>query len=492
MRQQPSVRRSLGIVTITKAAAFVLSLGTVVIVSRLLAPNEIGIFSISATLIGFAHVFREFGVGEYLVQTREVTRERRRAAFTVTLLISWSIAALLYAIREPAAAFYEEPGIREVMGYLAINFLVLPLATPLRAQLKREMQFEKIAAADLSNLLAAALVTVGAAWSGASYNSMAFGAIAGNIVGFCALAIISPRGALDWPTTHGLREVLHFGSRSSIASFASQLGVAAPDVIFGRTLGFADVAYYSRANGLLSLVLFNLLGVIHTVFFPLFSKGFREQQDLVELYTKSGTMALAVILPMLGMLSLLAAPLIEIMFGSQWVPSAPLGSMLCAFALITGPVMLAPYALTACGHVGLVMRCRLILGVLNIGILLSSAFLPLNTVVALLVVLSTAELLVFLHALRISLGFAPSRIWQGIRSSYVLLLLTLPAPAAAVVALRYAGLQSALLELGVCGMLGLCSWIAAAFWIRHPVRLEIGAAAAKIRHMLSSRYKWGR
>lgn len=491
MSSAPSVRRSLGIVTITKLIAFGLGLPTMVLVSRLLSPHEIGIFSVSAAFIGFAHVLREFGVGQYLIQAASITRERRRAAFTVTLMVSWSIAGVLYVFRPFIAKFYEEPGIEQVMGLLAINFLILPFATPLRSQLQREMQFSKLAIADISNNVAAAVVTVGAAWFGMSYKSMALGAIAGNTVAFLALITISPRGALDWPTLSGLREVLKFGTHSSVASFSAEIGTAAPDLILGRTKGFSDVAYFSRANGLLSMALNELSGVVQSVIVPLFAKGHRDGRNLSELYVQYSASFLAIVLPVLGLLALLSDPLIDFMFGSQWARSAPLASMLCAFAMMTGPVRLAPLVLVASGHVATLMRCHLVLVTAKVAILFTSVFVSLEVVVASLAVVYLLEAVLFMRALRERIGVDAGALWRGIRTCYFLVPITLLLPALALLALHSVQIYSSFILLTVAGCLGIVSWIVGVFWLRHPVRLELINVAKKAGHFLGIQEKQG-
>ncbi len=457
--------------------AFALSLLAAIVVSRMLSPHEIGIFSISASLIGFAHVLREFGVEQYIVQTKELTRSRRRAAFTATLLISLSIACVLYAVKPIAAEFYEESGVDRVMSLLALNFLILPFVTPLRAQLQREMQFSKIAATDLLNHFCATAVTIFFVSTGSGYTSMAFGSVAGNVCALFVLIFLSPRGALDWPTLRGLREVFRFGSRSSVASFSLEIGDAAPDLVLGRTLGFSDAAYFSRANGVLSMTVELLRSVVQSVFFPVFSRSHRDGHDLKELYLQSSSKFLAAMLPALSLMALLSGPLIELMFGPQWSKSALLAVMLCAFAILTGPVMLAPYALVAIGQVGSLMRCRLILAVVKVLVLLSSTWLALEVTTALLLLVSLVELRVFTVALRVALGISLSTLWVRTRWSYTLIPVTLLPPTLVLWILQQWGIASPVLHVGLIALLGGACWTTSALLTQHPLRAELAAVA---------------
>lgn len=50
--------------------AFVVSFITTIVVSRILTPTEIGIYSAAAVVLQLASIFRDFGMYEYLVQKK--------------------------------------------------------------------------------------------------------------------------------------------------------------------------------------------------------------------------------------------------------------------------------------------------------------------------------------------------------------------------------------------------------------------------------------
>lgn len=480
------VRAALGITAATRITVFVFSLASVAVVSRLLTPEEIGVFSVSVAVIGLAHVFRDFGVGQYLIQVREVTLQARRAAFTVTLAFSCAIAALLYLGRHAAAAFYGNPGVGEVMALLALNFLILPFAAPLRTILHREMQFGKLAVFALINQVVQSCTTIAAAWAGASYLSMAWGSIAGNLANLAVLAVLFPGRAFERPTLAGLREVLSFGSKSSAASLSTQFGAAAPDLILGRTLGFADVAYYSRASGMVHMSVGQLLYVVGTVYTPAFARGYRAGENPAELYARTSSLLLGITVPAMALLALLAGPLIALLFGPQWERSAPLGSLLFVYALIGAPFTLAATSLTATGHVGAVMRCRLVIEASRILVLLASLRYALEIVVALLGLVSVMHAVVFMRALRRAFGLRSRTLWAGVRGSYALAPFALAGPLAMFAANRLAGPVADLWVIAASVAFAFLGWLAGIAWLKHPLRAEVVSAARAVRARLWS------
>jgi O-antigen/teichoic acid export membrane protein len=486
------VRRALGVAALTRGAVFVLSFATVVVVSRLLTPEEIGIFSVSVAIIGLAHVFRDFGVGQYLIQVKEVTREKRRAAFTVTLMFSWTLAMLLVMLHPLAGSFYANVGVAHVMLLLAVNFLILPFGSPLRTLLQREMQFGKLAVVNLTNHVVQSGTTVAAAWAGASYMSMAWGSIAGNAANVIVLLVISPKGALDWPTHRGLREVLTFGSKASVAALAGSAGSAAPDLVLGRTLGFADVAFYSRAKGLVAMALDQLMYVVRSVYAPAFAKGFREGKDPALLYAHTAGLLLGLTVPMIALLGLLSPYLISGLFGPQWARSAPLGMMFCGFALLTAPFTLAATSLVATGHVGVMMRARLAIEGARILVLLSSLQLALESVVALLGLASLVEGFLYMRALRSTTGLSVFALWASVWRSYALLVPTLLGPALVVIAVNTHYPLSDVWVLLLSSALALLGWGCGLHLLSHPLKVEAIAGTASLAHRVRAMAERGK
>jgi O-antigen/teichoic acid export membrane protein len=463
----------------------VLSLATVIIVSRLLTPEEIGIFSVTAALVGLGHVFRDFGVANYLIQAKEITIQRKRAAFTVTLGFSWTIALLLAVVHPLVADFYGDERVGHVLLLLIVNFLLLPFGAPLRTLLQRDMQFKKLAVVNLANHFTQSITTVGCALAGASYASMAWGSIAGNLANVVVLIAISPRGAVDWPTRHGLGEVLRFGAQSSTASFAGAAGSAAPDLILGRTLGFADVAFLSRAKGMIGLALDQLMHVVQSVYTPAFARGVRQGQPPDRMYVETSALLLGVTVPAIALLAVLAPQLIVWMFGEPWARSGPLGTLLCLFALITAPFVLAGSSLVAAGYVGAMMRTRLVVEATRVGALCSSLFLSLEGVVAVLGAVYLVESSMSLRALRRQLGLSTVLLLAGIWRSYALGVVTVTLPLAWT--LFGPSRAPAWALLGVAAVLGFAAWLSGLFLLRHPLRLEVRGLA---KHLWAKWMAW--
>jgi len=469
------VRRALGIAGLSEAVTFVLGFANVVIVSRLLRPDEIGVFSVAVSVLGFAHIFREFGVGQYLVQAPVLGKEQFRAAVTVSIGSSWLIAALLFLISRPMAALYGHPGIGEVLAMLAVNFLIMPFGAPLLSVLRRELQFGKLAWATVLGAVVQTVVTIAAAMHGASYLSMAWGSIAMHVFKTSFLNFLRPGETFVLPTLRGLSDVLKFGSLISVGSVVRQIGSSAPDLVFGRTLGFVEVAIFSRGVGLQKMAIERIESMVRSVHFPTFASSLRQGGDAAHLYTQASAYLIAVTVPALAVLASLAEPLILFVFGEQWARSVPIAQVYCLASMLTAPYSLFTLSLTAAGRAALCLRTELISQTVRVAALLTSIWLNLHQVVWLLLIAHGVEALLSQWALKQAFGLSGLSFLRGIWRGLALVPFAVCMPLLLALSGTHVGFLSghplALLLAG--GATALLGWLLGLRVLGHPVYAEV-------------------
>lgn len=92
--------------------------------ARLLSPAEFGVVGAALIVISFTELFSEAGVPATLIQKRELSEVDIRVALLVSLLIAWTLYALVTGSAPFAATFMHIPAVANVIPVLA---LVLPM-----------------------------------------------------------------------------------------------------------------------------------------------------------------------------------------------------------------------------------------------------------------------------------------------------------------------------------------------------------------------------
>ncbi len=344
------VRRSFWLSLADSYLAIVLQMASTMIIARILTPKEVGIFAIAAVISTLANMFRDFGFAEYLIQARNLDNDKIRAALGMNIVMSWTMAALVYALAPWAADFYHEPGVGDVLHVLALSFLIVPFGAVVQSWFRRELNYRPIVIANALSNVAAFVVGIVLALAGYRYMALAWSSFAGIVVTVIASLWFRPRGFPRWPGVKGIAEVFHFGKYASGIYILAQLGRGAPELIIGRVDGAADVGMFSRANSVVELLRRLLERPVMQVCLPYFAKEGREGGSIVPAYASSVGLITGAAWPTLACLAAMAYAVIRIVYGDQWTAAVPLAQVLCLMCAIDMVTMLAREALLACGE----------------------------------------------------------------------------------------------------------------------------------------------
>ncbi|WP_197272809.1 lipopolysaccharide biosynthesis protein [Nitrosospira briensis] len=368
-----SFRVSLAYSYLNKYVTLVIHFGTSIVMARLLTPADIGIYTVAAVFVGLGHLLREFGINEYVVQEKDLTPNRIRAAFTLNLLFGWSIALILYFARTPIGNFYNSEGIREVIGLLCINFLLVPIGAITFAHIRREMRFHHTMVIQVASTVASAVVGILAALAGEAYRSLVWSAIAGTLTSVIFTLVYRPPGMLLLP---GFREIPHvfaFCRYAGPRQLITHAGQTAPDWILGKLLDMSAVGLYSRALGTINIFNKAFLEGLWGVILPHFSKQHRDEAIDKDQYLFLVDCITAVAWPFFATLAVLSEPVIRILFGEQWLESVPVLRILCLGAMFVYTTVLVDQVLISTGRIRSSFRIILAIQVLMVISVLISA-----------------------------------------------------------------------------------------------------------------------
>ena len=125
-------------------ATQVISFITIIVLARILSPAEIGMYAIAGSTIMIAGELRSFGITQYLVREKELSRERIQAVLGVTIGISWSLGLIIIAAAPFVADFYEETPLKTLLWILSVSFFIGPLTSVPIGLWTRELNFQPI------------------------------------------------------------------------------------------------------------------------------------------------------------------------------------------------------------------------------------------------------------------------------------------------------------------------------------------------------------
>ncbi len=478
------VRRSLAASFFGQYLTVFIQFGSSLVLARLLSPAEIGVYSVAVVIFSFAHVFRDFGVTNYLIQEKDLTPEKVRSAAGVSLLLAWPLAFAMFLLSDQVAKFYGEPGIGHVIRVLAITFIFIPFSSPAIACLRRQMQFDKVSMINVLSAAANAVVGISLAFSGAGFMSLAWGALAQALTTLLLARLLDSTATPIWPRFANMRAPIKFGGKATLAGILSQAGRGGSDLIAGKLIGFSAVGLYSKAWGIASLFNQFMTTAITPVMQSNLAQANRRGDGIESGYLRTLTFALPLAFSFYGFAAVMAEPLILLLFGDQWLQSAPVLRVLCLAFAFQSLTVFSGHAMLSMGAVDKHLMLQVITQPARLVAIFFAAHFG---ILAIAWVQVLFYLLVFVVVYRIfyrHINISLSSLLAPVRSAVIIAVTTLVPTMFLIFNFSSptdTGISSMLLAAPLSGV----SFFAGALIVRHPIAGEARLLIIKLSRKLS-------
>ncbi len=469
-----SVRRALALSFVERYVLILLALASNVILARLLTPTEIGLYSVTIAAIGLAHALRDFGIGNFLIQERQLNEDHVRTAFGLSLLLGTSLFALLWALAPWAATFYEEPAMVPLMRVVALNFLLLPFCTISLALLRREMEFKKLLWVNVAAAVGGFSITVGLALLGHGPMSLAVGSVAGNLLTGAGAWLARGGKRVLTPSLRLWRQVGSFGGKASLVGLTGAVSADFNDLVVGKLLGFSAVAMINRAMGVMQPFQRDFTATVRGVMQPAYARDLREGRDPEDKYVQSVVLLAALGWPFYAFVAVFPLETLRLLFGSQWDAAAPLVPWMCAAGALAVLNSMIPTLLLARGAMNQLLLLHLLIDPARIvcflvALLLAPAILTYAVVFFAFYAISVPVAYAIKQGVQpTAFGSLGARIWPSAKAALV------PAAAALLWATALRGEDGTvpLAAYLVAGPFYAALWVAMLFAVRHPLTRE--------------------
>lgn len=475
------MRRYIVISFVQKHVQLLVSIASVMILSRLISPEETGIFSIGVAIAALTHAVRDFGVGNYVVKEAEITPAKTGTAFTVSLLIAVVLSLLLLGLSFPVAAFYAKAEVATVIWITTLGLLVSPLSTIPIALLLRDQRFADIFRVSIASAFANAVVAILFAWLGFGAKALALGQLASALtLALGANLILRNRGMYRLSLAHW-RDVSNFGFHMTVSNLSEQLGQRASDLVVGKMVGFSAVGLLSRSGTLITMVQDSVQSAVMPVVLTSMLADIRKTGKVAPLLLKSLCLFTCLMWPVYAVISMFARDAVAVLFGAKWLEAAPYTSILCYGAALAVLSSLVSTTCNATNNAHFLSRYSPTVQGIRVALVTCGAIMgDLGLVVRMLVV---AELLQCVLAYLIIRQVAAIQIGDVVRSCWRSLLV------AVLVAAAMAPLQAldgpSALRLAIVAPSAALAWLGAVFITRHPMAQEVthayGVLALRMR-----------
>lgn len=318
-------------------AQAVLQLVALIVLARLLAPGDFGLFSAAMVVAGFCMIFSELGVGPAIVQRGDLQPRHIRVGFTMSMLLSIGMGALIWLAAPLVAGFFHMPALEPVVAVMGLTFPLQGLAAVATSLAQRNFRFRWLALIDASSFaLGFVVVAPMLTFLGLGIWALVGAYLTQQAVRVVVLLIGQPHEKQPLLDVRTAGELLYFGAGFTLARVGNYLAGQGDNIVVGRALGATALGFYGHAYQLMSAPAMLVGQVLDRVLFPAMARVQSEPQRLARAY-RSGVAACALLmLPASVVVAILAPDIVAVLLGPAWAGVAlPLGILACGMLFRT-------------------------------------------------------------------------------------------------------------------------------------------------------------
>lgn len=295
-----------------------ISLMAIVTYSRLLTPEELGVFAIASSIAHVAAEFRSLGTGNYLVRSKTVSNFEKSSVLGLSIIMSYSLGLGIFFSADFLSEFFELPQLSWMLTVLSCTFFIAPFSIVPHSMLVRKMAFKVLFFVNVVSAAIAFLLTVICIQQGLSYMSLVVGSVSNLALQISIMFVLQRKEFIFSPSLSHFKEVFSFGVYNAMSMLCNRFSFISADFVIGKLGNVRDVAIFSRGLGFLDFVSNIAIVGLKPVALPYLSREYHKQSNLSAPYTKSMGLVCSIILPALFVSGVCAKPIILFMFGEQW------------------------------------------------------------------------------------------------------------------------------------------------------------------------------
>lgn len=357
-RGRPSAFSGARTTLLGQLAKFVIQVLGLVVLARLLTPEDYGLYGMVLVFTGLGFLIGDFGLSSASIQAREINQQQRSNLFWANLALGAVTTAAFLALANPVAALYDEPQLVEIIMVLASIFTVLAASTQFAANATRELRFGVLAISDVSSQLIGLLLAIVLAARGFGVWALVLQQLAIAMTLLVVLACTS-RWRPGIPRRAPMKALFSYGANTFGVQVLNFVSAKIDSFLIGKFLGASPLGFYDRAYQLNQIPTQQLATPLTRVALPLLS---RHQDSIPEMQERLIVLMRIMAFGLGGVVLFCganASSLVLLVLGPQWVQVAPLLAILSVGGFFQAVGYIYYWAFLALGKTGLQLKFTL-------------------------------------------------------------------------------------------------------------------------------------
>lgn len=317
-----------------QGVTFVLS----IILARLLLPSEYGLVAMVNIFIVFSNVFITDGFSSSLIQKKDADRLDFNSMFWVSLMVAAMLYGLLYVFAPLISDMFNESQLTPILRVYGLILFFNSYNAIQYASLSKDLDFKKQFYSTAVGGIGSGLIGIVLAYDGYGVWALVAQALANIILNNITLSFIlkwRPSFSFSWIRA---KNMLGFGVKVLSSNMLRTIANEIRQFLIAKYYTPADLAIYNRGRSFPGFLYTNLTTTISSVLFPAIANYSNDERKVNKMMRTALQVNSVCLFFILGMLAVVAKPLVLILLTEKWIGTVPylqLGCLCEIFSIIS-------------------------------------------------------------------------------------------------------------------------------------------------------------
>ncbi len=294
-------------------------LSRTVVLARLLAPWDFGLFSIALLALSTLETFSQTGFNTAIIQKKGDVRLYLDTAWTIQVIRGFLLGVILLVIAPYVAIFFGEPKAAFLMRALAVIVVLRGFVNIGIIYFRKELEFHKEFIYNCSGIIVDLAVAIPVALILRNAWALIFGLMAGEFVRVLVSYLVHPYRPRPQLKIDKLSELFTFGRWVFAATIVAFVGTQVDSGFVAKFLGASALGLYQMASRFSNLIIPEVSNLFDKIAFPTYAL-LQDNQDKLRLaFLKVLRVVIAVLLPTTSGVVLLAHEFVHLLLGGVWI-----------------------------------------------------------------------------------------------------------------------------------------------------------------------------
>ncbi len=306
----------------------------IIILARILSPNDLGLFGTALLTLSILEAFSQTGFNAALIQKKENTEQYLNSAWSMSVLRGFVIFGLLYFMAPYVASFFNSPESSKIIRILAFSVVLRGFNNIGLVYFQKELKFEKMFISSFVPTVIEFAAVVSFAFVLRNVWSLVIGQLIGAMAALvCSYLLHSFRPRIKIEISK-VKELFGYGKWIMWSTLIMFFVTQGDDIFVGRFFGVTALAFYQLAFRIANIPTTEIANVFSQVTFPAYSKLQDNIPRLQEAYLRVFQLVTFLSFPIGGLILVLAPEFTAIFLGEKWLAIVPVMRILVISGMI--------------------------------------------------------------------------------------------------------------------------------------------------------------